>query len=206
MTLVKDIYKSVFGKDYEPMWKEFANDINGTLTIKSEFIVQCNYNDFVLTIDTHTHYATVGTSTFETEYIRCQVEVLSTDKLKFRLTPQGLMEGIGKLLGAQDIVIGDKEFDRKFMIKGNDDYKIQTFLSSEPIKNILLQDKLIRFELTDEDGIFDEKPSIGYSMLYYISDQKITNISQLKDLYILLTKSVDKLMELKSIKTTKVNT
>lgn len=206
MTLVKDLYKSLFGKNYAPMWREFANDINGTLTIQSEFVVRCDYNGFVLIFDTFTHYTTVGASTYDTEYIRCQVEVISTDNLKFRLTPQGLLEDIGKWFGAQDIVIRDRDFDNKFMIKGSDDYKIQQFLSSVQIKNFLLRDKLIRFELTDEEGIIDVNPSAGHSMLYYVSNKKITNISQLKDLYLLLTESVDKLVKLRSIKVIKAST
>ena len=47
------------------------------------------------------------------------------------LTAQGVMAGVGKLFGAQDIELGDSVFDKKFVVKGKDPRRVSNILSSE---------------------------------------------------------------------------
>lgn len=99
-----------------------------------------------------------------------------------RIVPQDLIETIGKFFGAQDIKIGNKEFDKRFMIKGNDELRIKHLLDNY-IRDFLIPQKVVRFEITDGEGIFDEKPKEGHYKIYYISENKITQEDQLRRLY-----------------------
>ncbi len=203
MTILKTIYRSIFGKDYGPIWRQFAKEIKGTYFPGGEEKVEFTYKDHKITFDTHTHYTSVGGSSRENDYVRGMVEFQSQDNLKLLIIPQDLIENIAKLFGAQDIIIGDKPFDKKFMVKGNDEYKAQLILSNNSIKKNLMKQDLIRLEITNEEGLFDEKVKEGNYMLYYVSEKKVTHIDELNKLYYLFVDLIDVLTKESTIKVKK---
>lgn len=199
MTLLKNIYTFLFGKSYKHIWQQFANENNGVYTKGYEDKVELIYKRLTLVFDSHTHYVTAGTGTLTQKFTRIQVHFKSPDQLKFRLTKQGVPEIIGKFFGLQDIVIGDKAFDKRFLIKGNDETKVQIILSNTALRELILKQKFLRLEITENEGLYDEKVPEGYSLLYYISEEKITTIEQLNDLLKLYTKLIDKLIQTSSL-------
>ena len=78
-----------------------------------------------------------------------------------------------------EIEIGDKKFDQRFMIKGNDEVKIHLIFSNNDIKNLLSTQKDILLEILDTKGIFDKPIQDGNVMLYLISETLIVEINQL---------------------------
>jgi len=203
LTLLKTIYRSIFGKDYGSVWRQFAKESKGTYFPGGEQKVEFLYKDHKIIFDTFTHYTSVGRSSRESEYVRAMVEFQSPDSLKLLVMPQDLIENISKLFGAQDIIIGDKAFDKNFMIKGNDEYKAQLILSDSSIKKCLLELDFIRLEISNETGLFDEKVTEGNYMLYYISDKKIKHIDDLNKMYKLFGNLINVLTKVSSIKSKK---
>ena len=203
MTIVKDIYNSIFGKNYEAVWRQFSTENNGTYILgKHDNLdsVEINYSNHKIIFDQYIHYQVVGGTSHETEYTRVRLEFISNDKLQLRLTKQGVIDNIGKLFGAQDIQIGDKTFDKKFMIKGNDEFKVQTLFSSEIIKNLILAQRDIHLQILEKEGIFNEPIQEGNAMLYYISETEVREIGQLNSLLKLYKALVDQLTKLSSAK------
>jgi hypothetical protein len=200
MTILKDIYKAIFGKDYSFIWKQFASDVDGKYLPNSEDKVEFIYKGYKILFDSYTHYTVVGESSYEKEYVRGIAEFISPDNLKLKLIPQGLIENIGKFFGSQDITIGDKLFDKKYIIKGNDDYKAQLVLSNNSIKKTLMEQNIVRLEITDSEGLFDEKVQEGNSMIYYVTEEKITHIDQLNNLKTLFVDLIDQLTKNNSAK------
>jgi len=49
--------------------------------------------------------------------------------LGLQLSRQGFLETVGKILGGQDIEVGDPSFDSRFIIKGNNEHKVVAFLT-----------------------------------------------------------------------------
>ncbi len=205
MTIIKDIYKSIFGKDYGPVWQQFAKESRGTYSPISDARVEFPYKDFKITFDAYTHYTVVGGSSYEHEYTRGLVEFISPDGFKLLITQQGFIDNVGKLFGAQDIQIGDTQFDKKFMVKSNDETKALLTLSNNSILKALQQLKTIRLDITNDEGIWSEKPKEGNFMLYYVLDGKITHIDQLNKLYSLFADTLDTLTKINSIKPTKAS-
>lgn len=70
MTLAKDIYNNIFGKDQEPIWRQFSSERKGNYLPIYNHRVQYVHEGFTITLDAHSIYRTVGPGTFETEYIR----------------------------------------------------------------------------------------------------------------------------------------
>lgn len=199
MGFIKEIYNAAFGKNYEPIWREFAKEKNGTYLQGGEDKVAVVCKNHTILLDHYVHYTTVGSNTYQKEYTRGIVEFRSPDKLKLRLTSQDLVDNIGKLFGAQDILVGDKQFDKQFMIKGNDEYKIQLLFSDHSIKKLLSELKVVRLEITDGEGLFDEKVQEGNSMLYFLSEEKVKNVQQLNKIYQLFAELLDALKSTSSM-------
>jgi hypothetical protein len=200
MTIIKDIYKSIFCKDYAPVWRQFAQEKGGTYLPIGNDRVQFPHKDFTITFDAYIHYVVVGGSSYEYEYTRGQVEFFCPDNFKLLITQQGLIDNVAKLFGMQDIQIGDKQFDKNFVIKSNDEPKTLLLLSNSSITKSLQDLKPVRFDITDGEGLWDEKPEAGNFMLYFVLKDKIKHIDQLNKMYSLFSDTIDTLIKLNSMK------
>lgn len=208
MTIIKDIYKSIFGKNNREVWMQFSNENSGTFIIGKYGnldSVEIIYLNHKIIFDRYIHYVTAGGRTFDTEFTRIRLEFKTPDDLRFRITKHDFINTIGKLFGVQDIEVGDKEFDKMHMIKGNNEIKVQTIFSNQTIKNLLLSHKDILLQLFDEEGIFHEPIQEGNAMLYYISETLIKDKEQLNALLKLYQTLIDQLIKTCSIKLTKVS-
>ncbi len=84
-----------------------------------------------------TYYSTGGKN--PTLYTRLFVDLGGIGpELKVHVYPEGFFSRVGKVLGSQDIQLGDPAFDEAFMIKGSDEAKVKLFLT-EQVKNALRQ-------------------------------------------------------------------
>lgn len=192
---LKTIFSTNLGNDNGRSWQNFAKEVKGNYsTPYGEDMVDFYIKNYKVVFDNHTHHIVLDTGTSEREYSRGIVEFVSPDNLKMRILPQDLIETIGKFFGAQDITIGNKAFDRKFMIKGNNESQIK-FLLDGIIRDFLLRQKIVRFEITDGEGIFDEKPKEGHYMIYYLSETKINDEDQLRELYNFFDELIRKVAE-----------
>ncbi|WP_300662943.1 hypothetical protein [Fluviicola sp.] len=198
MTFFKRIYDSLFGKDYGMIWKQFSKENSGIFRFSSRgYRLDFPYRNFSITIETYSYYTTPEETS---EYVRGVVEFVSTDPFKVLLTRQGFVENISRIFGAQDIQIGEKRFDKDFMIKSNDEAKTRLLFSNDSIAKIVLNNRTIRLELTDGEGLFGEKPREGNTMLYYILEGEIEEIGQLNALSLLFKTMLDALIEMGVVK------
>ena len=207
MTILNDIYKSFFGKNHKEAWLQFSHDNNGIFTTGKHGnldSVEVVYLSHKIIFDSYVHYVTVGGQTFDTEFTRIRLEFITPDDLRFRITKHDFINTIGKFFGAQDIEVGDQEFDKKHMIKGNNEFKIQTIFSHKVIKSLIMAQEDTFLQLMDEEGAFHEPIQEGHAMLYYISETLIKDKEKLNSLLKLYQILIDQLIKTCSIK--RVNT
>ena len=57
---------------------------------------------------------------------------VNPEGFRFTIYRKGIFSELGKLLGMQDIEVGDPEFDEAFIIKGNDEFKVRESLRRPP--------------------------------------------------------------------------
>jgi hypothetical protein len=203
MAILRHIYKTLFGKDYEAVWRQFSAENNGTYIVgryDNLDSVEINYANHKIIFDRTIRYQSVEPAS-DPEFTRVRLEFKTPDELRFRIMNQGFIDSVGKFFGAQDIQVGDKDFDSKFMIKGNDEYKIQFIFSHDTIKRLILLQKDIHLEILDKEGFFDEPIQEGYVMLYYISETRIKDKDQLNTLLQLYQSLIDQMTKTNSMKT-----
>jgi hypothetical protein len=177
--------KSLSVQGYEAICRKFSLENNG------EFVegkygnldgVELKYKHHTIIIDRYYYIGQVGHRTYDTELTRVRLEFKSPDELRFSLTKQGFLEQLGKLFGLQDIQVGDEVFDKRFLIKGNDEFKIQTIFSNLELQELLLAQSDVQLQLIDTKGIFDEPIQDGNVLLYYLSETLVEDTDQMNDL------------------------
>ena len=77
--------------------------------------------------------------------------------LKFGLHPQKQLVALGKLFGMQDIVVGFKDFDQRFVIKGNVAGRIRDIFADGEIRALLMDEPNI--EISSHANNTDSKLS-----------------------------------------------
>jgi len=70
-----------------------------------------------------------GSGKNQTTYTRFRVSYPHSLDLGLRLTRQGLLSGIGRFFGTQDIEVGDEGFDDAIVVKGRDPEHVKEFLT-----------------------------------------------------------------------------
>lgn len=193
MTLIKTVLQSLFGKDRTAIWQQFAVEKNGKYIVPwSDHKVVIQRKNVSITIDNYYYHPSIGNAT-DDNLIRGIAEFVSADHYKLTITQQGVLENISKIFGAQDIRIGEQPFDKTFMVKSNDETKTQMLLSNQSITQLLLENDPIRVEITDEDGLWNERPAKGKFMLYVVCEGPVKDIMRLNEFYLLMTEMLDRI-------------
>ena len=82
------LYRYFFGKDFGPVWQQFAKENGGEYAPVIDDRVLVPYKNFTITFDAFTNYTIVGGSAYKTEYTRGLVEFNSSDNFKLLITQQ----------------------------------------------------------------------------------------------------------------------
>jgi hypothetical protein len=199
MSILKKI-RSIFSKNHPTHWSDFATAVKGKYSYINHETVTFQHRNFTISIDEYTHYAVVGTKAYEEQYIRAMAQLPTRDDFVFKLTSQGMLENIRKLLGAKEIIIGDKQFDRQYLIEGNSEQTIQLIFSNTVIQQKLKDTACFHFEYSANEGVFDEKVTDGHQLLYFLSKEPVESTEVLEKIATLFCLTIDELLKFASLK------
>ena len=102
------------------------------------------------------------------------------DDFRFSLHPQDFIDGIGKLVGMQDIEIGYPEFDKKIIVKTNHPERVKDILSDSAVRETLLTLPDFNFHIGHHHS--DNAP-VESAFLELRIEDGITEIAPLKAIY-----------------------
>src|SRR4051794_24396727 len=106
-----------FGPSREDVWRELCREI-GADFVEGGFWkgqkVQAHVGPWTITLDTYS----VHTQHSHVTYTRMRAPYVNPDGFRFTVYRTGFFSDLGKLLGMQDIEVGDFEFDEAFILKG----------------------------------------------------------------------------------------
>jgi hypothetical protein len=138
------LHTRMYGWKY--VWKEFAEEFQGSIDDPNEDSSQTGMSIMVpvsgtpwflvYTMDPgakggHSH------TTIDANYA-------PRGDFKFAIHPQKKIDDLSKLLGMQDIIIGDKEFDPHFVVKGSDVSLVRDLFSSEQLRAAILEEPTVQ--------------------------------------------------------------
>jgi hypothetical protein len=135
-------------------WRQFASEL-GAEFIEGGFFragkVQAGVKDWTITLDTYS----VSSGDSSTVYTRMRAPLHNKDGFQFTVFRTGLISKLDKALGAQDIDIGDPDFDRDFVIQGNNETRVRALLGSLGIRQMIQGQKSIRLGVRDNELRFE---------------------------------------------------
>ncbi|WP_196888477.1 hypothetical protein [Aureivirga sp. CE67] len=132
-------------------------------------------------------------------YTRLKVFISSLSNFKFDVHKEDFTATIGKFFGMQDVIVGDTAFDKKFVIRGNNEDKIKELFSNETLRNNLFDIDDFHLEITDVPIYYDYNFPKNIRILFFETYGEIEHIELLRKLFKSIMIVLDYLVTSKSI-------
>ena len=131
--------------------------------------VDLPYQGSKITVD----YYTLWSGKHSQIYTRIVSEVRAGDNFAFSICNQNLLSKIEKLFGGQDVETGKSDFDKAFMFKSNNEFKVKTLLQNANLQKMLLKQKNLNLDLSESNGIWISKLNVDISELSLYVEEEI---------------------------------
>jgi hypothetical protein len=156
--------------------------------------VQARLNPWTITLD----FYAVRAQNQHIYYTRMRAPYINPENFRFSIYRKGIFSELGKLLGMQDIEVGDPEFDEAFIIKGNEETTVVRLFDNSKIREMIQAQPRIRLEVRDNDGWFGSKFPADVDELYFRVVGVIKDVERLKALFDLFAAILDQLCQIGS--------
>lgn len=173
------------------VWKEIAGDLGGIYekgTFTKMEKIRIPHGESEIVIDN----AIIMAGTTPITYTRIRSVFVNPSQFEFKIYHEGFFSSVGKMLGMQDILIGDEKIDETFVIKSKSEYQIQKLLSDPELKVLLLTGKPIQLEIKLRDG---ELQNERESILQYQASGQIKDIDVLQNIIEIFKRVIDLMIE-----------
>jgi hypothetical protein len=183
----------LFGPSNHELWRQLSQEI-GAEFVEGSFLastgskVQAHVGPWTVTLD-------VGRSDEDGKSLvtRLRAPYVNSEGFRFTVYRKGDFSELGKLLGMQDIEVGDPDFDETFIIKGTDEFKVRDLFANPQIRQMIQAQPLVRLDVKDSEGWFGPKfpedvDELHFQVLGVIKDKEL-----LKALFNLFAAALDQL-------------
>jgi hypothetical protein len=181
-----------FGPDKDEVWRRLADQI-GADFVDGGFWkgdkVQAQVGPWTITLDTYT----VSTGHSHMTYTRMRAPYVNPEGFRFTVYRKGLLTGLGKLLGMQDIEIGDSEFDEAFVIKGTDESRVRDLFGDRTVRTLVQAQPHIHLAVNDSEGWFGPTFPEDVDELHFQVVGVIKEVDRLKALFDLFATVLERL-------------
>jgi hypothetical protein len=188
----------MFGPSKDEVWKRLAEEIDADFIgggfWKGSSKVQAQFGPWTVTLDTYT----VHTGHAHFTYTRMRAPYVNPDGLRFTVYRKGMFSELGKLLGMQDIEVGDPEFDEAFIVKGTDEARVRELFADPEVRALMLAQPQIRLEVKDGEGWFGPSFPEGVDELHFQVTGVIKEADRLKALFDLFAAVLERLCRIGS--------
>jgi hypothetical protein len=186
-----------FGPSKDEVWRQLSQEMG------AEFVdggfwkgskVQVHVKPWTITLDTYSESSGESSVT----YTRMRAPYINPEGFRFTIYRKGIFSALGKLLGMQDIEVGDPDFDEAFIIKGNDESKVVSLFSDTRIRQMIEDQPKIRLEVKDSEGWFGPTFPEDVDEVRFQIAGVIKDIERLKALFELFAAVLDQLCRIGS--------
>jgi hypothetical protein len=186
-----------FGPSKDDVWRQLSREMG------AEFVdggfwkgskVQVHVKPWTITLDTYSE----STGESSVTYTRMRAPYINPEGFRFTIYRKGIFSALGKLLGMQDIEVGDPDFDEAFIIKGNDESKVVSLFSDTRIRQMIQDQPKIRLDVKDSEGWFGPTFPEDVDEVRFQIAGVIKDIERLKALFELFAAVLDQLCRIGS--------
>ncbi|MBC7914469.1 MAG: hypothetical protein H7Y07_10145 [Pyrinomonadaceae bacterium] len=179
--------KLIFATNDELIWEQLAHEFkNDPEPLEYHAVLECDERRVLLDIcNNHEVGFRAEAFTVFSSYL------FNRNSFRFALHKEGFLDEIGKFLGMQDIILGYKDFDDRFIIKTNNEEKTAAILADGTKRSILLELPsltfgIVEYTLEDSDG---KAPFLELKIDAAISD--LTRLRSIYSMFCEVIKTVD---------------
>lgn len=181
-----------FGPSKDDVWRQLCEEI-GADFIQGGFWkgnkVQARVGPWTITLDVYTESHGESSAT----YTRIRAPYVNPSGFRFSVYRRGLFSDLGKLLGLQDIEIGDPAFDEAFIVKGNKPDQVRELLASPQIRQLIQSQPKISLEVRDSEGWLGPQFPPDVDELQFRALGVLKDLDRLKSLFALFAALLDQL-------------
>jgi hypothetical protein len=179
---------TVFGPGHELMWRRFAEQFGsqleggaGGLFPKPRVSVKAGPWTFELDV----------MWSGENALTRMRTAYVNPSRFRFALSPEGLLSRIGKLLGMEDIRVGDEALDREFVVKSNQPQRVRQLLADGELRRLLHEQPAFEMIVRDTDRFAGPNFTRPIDELTYRTRGVVRELKVLHDIYDLLARTME---------------
>jgi hypothetical protein len=193
-----ELLRKMFGPSRDEVWGRLAEEVGARYEDRGFwnggkfFQVQCG--EWTVTMDVYT----VSTGKTHQTFTRLRAPYVNPDGFRFSVRRRHLFDGIGRLLGLQDVVIGHAAFDEAFVVKSNDEPKVRRLLRMPRIRELLEAQPSVQFQVCDDEGWFGRKFPDGTDELHFIAGGVVKDPALLKGMFALFAETLHGLCQIGS--------
>jgi hypothetical protein len=187
----------LFGPSKDEVWRQLSEEI-GAEFVSGGFWkgnkVQAAVGPWTVTLDSYTD----SSGHTNMSYTRMRAPYLNPEGFRFTIFRKGFLSNLGKLLGMQDIEIGDAEFDEAFIIQGNNETRVQELFADPGIRALAQAQPQLHLTVRDSEGWFGPSfPDDADELLFQVVGV-IKDVERLKLLFELFAAVLDRLCRIGS--------
>ena len=191
------LFREIFGPSKKEIWSQLSQEIGADYQeggFFKEGKVVLSHKQWEITLDTYA----VHTGKTTIIYTRMRAPYVNKDGFRFNIYRRNVFSWIGKLIGVQDVEIGDSFFDDEFIIQGEPEHLVRSLLTNGEIRRLIESQPDIHFQVKDDDGWFRDHFPEGVDELYFQVVGIIKDRERLKNLFDLFSLVLDHLCRLGS--------
>jgi hypothetical protein len=185
-----------FGPSKDEVWRKLSQEIGAEFVeggLWKDSKVQAHVGPWTVTLD-------IGPPDDDgkNRATRIRAPYVNAEGFRFAIYRKGVFTSLGKLLGMQDIEVGDPQFDEAFVIQGNNENRVRALFSDPKIRQLIQGQPEIRLAVKDSEGWFGPKFPENVDGLYFQVVGVIKDVERLKSLFDLFAAVLDQLCKIGS--------
>ena len=187
-----------FGPSKDEVWRQLSQEIGaefveGGFWASTGSKVQAHVGPWIVTLD-------VGKSDEDGKSLvtRLRAPYVNPEGFRFTIYRKSVFSDLGKILGMQDIEVGDPDFDEAFIIKGSDESRVRELFANPKIRQMIQAQPKIRLDVKDSEGWFGPTFPEDVDELHFQVLGVIKDIELLKALFNLFAAVLDQLCRIGS--------
>lgn len=192
-----NLLRELFGPSKNEIWSQLSQEIGAEYEPDGFFRngkMVLSHRQWQITLDTYV----VSTGKTYIPFTRIRAPYVNQDGFRFTLYRENVFSWLGKMVGLQDIEIGDAFFDDDFVIQGTPDETVKRLLANATIRTLIQGQPDIHFQVRDDEGWFGAAFPEGVDELYFQTAGIIHDKQRLKELFELFALVLDELCRLGS--------
>lgn len=186
--------KTSFMGHEDAVWSELWEAMGGVYLNREGWRqdkLMVEHGPWLITLDFHTH----GGYRSQAAYTRFSTAFENPEGFHFKVVPQGLLERVGKLLGLQDVEMGDPAFDKTFLVKSNDEARAREVLDDALLRQFLGEEPEAFVGLVEVHGDRKKEYPDGVDEVIMEIPGKVVDTERLKRLYMTFARTLSGLCE-----------